>query len=75
MKESINQRLQELRAELESGRSMLADLEEQKAVLKNTMLRISGAIQVLEELLAKENSGYCESDVSGTEIPCQGIAA
>ncbi|CCI03973.1 hypothetical protein MICAC_5210012 [Microcystis aeruginosa PCC 9443] len=32
---------------------MLADLETQESNLRTTMLRISGAIQVLEELLAK----------------------
>ncbi|GCA91911.1 hypothetical protein [Microcystis aeruginosa] len=53
MKKQIKERLEELKAEYESGQKMLADLEAQGSNLRTTMLRISGAIQVLEELLAK----------------------
>ena len=35
---------------------MLADLETRQADLRSTLLRISGAIQVLEELLADTQS-------------------
>ena len=56
MSEKISQRLQELRQEFESGQKMLADLEAKKADLQQTLLRISGAIQVLEEMLASEES-------------------
>ncbi len=31
---------------------MMADLESQQATLKETLLRISGAIQVLQEIIA-----------------------
>ncbi|WP_043996878.1 hypothetical protein, partial [Microcystis aeruginosa] len=47
------ERIEQLKAEYESGQKMLADLETQESNLRTTMLRISGAIQVLEELLAK----------------------
>ena len=53
MQEQIKQRLQSLKAEFESGQKMLADLEVKQANLRETLLRISGAIQVLEELLAE----------------------
>jgi hypothetical protein len=56
MKERVEQRLRELRKEFESGQKMLADLENQRANLQQTVLRISGAIQVLEELLGSEES-------------------
>jgi len=56
MKHQLEQRLKELRAELESGRKTLAELENKEKNLRNTLLRISGAIKVLEEELAKENS-------------------
>ena len=55
MKQQLEQRLKELRAEYASGQKALADLENKQAVLKTTLLRISGAIQVLEEELSKEN--------------------
>jgi ABC-type transporter Mla subunit MlaD len=53
MKEQLEHRLHQLRTEFESGQKMLADLETQQANLKTTLLRISGAIQVLEELLSQ----------------------
>lgn len=53
MKEQIQERIQQLKAEYESGQKMLADLETQGSNLRTTMLRISGAIQILEELLAQ----------------------
>ena len=43
-------RLDELRAEYESGAAQLEQLEQRTQDLKKTLLRISGAIQVLEEL-------------------------
>lgn len=69
MKEKLQKRLQELRAEFESGQKALADLEVKQMNLRNTLLRISGAIQVLEEELAKEDN--CAQDGIGRlgEIP------
>jgi chromosome segregation ATPase len=54
MKDKLEQRLKELKSEFESGQTMLSDLEAQQANLKTTLLRISGAIQVLEELLSAD---------------------
>lgn len=51
MKEQLQQRLQTLKIEYEAGQKMLADLEAKQANLRNTLLRISGAIQILEETL------------------------
>jgi hypothetical protein len=56
MKEQLSERLEELRAELKSGQQMEADLQDRLAQLRATLLRISGAIQVLEELLAQEKA-------------------
>ena len=56
MKQKLTQRLQELKAEFEAGQKMLAELEAKEVNLRNSLLRISGAIQVLEEELSKENS-------------------
>lgn len=55
MKAQLEQRLKELKAEFESGQKVLADLETRQANMNNTLLRISGAIQVIEEELAKDN--------------------
>lgn len=56
MKEQLKQRLRSLKTEFEAGQKMLVDLEEQQARVKETVWRISGAIQVLEEELAKAHS-------------------
>ncbi len=44
-------RLTVLRHELQLGENRLRDLEKEKAELQQTLLRISGAVQVLHELL------------------------
>jgi hypothetical protein len=54
MREQLEKRLQELRAEFELGQEKLTELDTQMANLRNMLLRISGAIQVLEEELNKE---------------------
>jgi len=49
MKQQLELRLNELRAEYASGQKVLAELENKLAALRSTLQRISGAIQVLEE--------------------------
>ncbi len=53
MRERLEKRLQELKAEFGKGEQTLKELEEQAAAVRQTLLRISGAIQVLEEELGK----------------------
>ncbi len=53
MREQLEKRLEQLKAEFEAGQKMLAELEAKQANIRETMLRMSGAIQVLEEELAK----------------------
>ena len=48
----INARLEALQAEREKGTQMLEELQSQQADIHEQLLRIQGAIQVLEELLA-----------------------
>jgi hypothetical protein len=52
MREQMRLRLEELKKEFEIGQQRLQETEKQQAALRETMLRISGAIQVLEEVLA-----------------------
>lgn len=51
MRAAAHERLEALRQEFEAGRQRLAELEAQHAQTAETVLRISGAIQVLEELI------------------------
>lgn len=52
MRDRLQARLGELKKEFATGQARLQELEKQQMYLRETMLRISGAIQVLEELLA-----------------------
>ena len=53
MREQLEKRIKELQSEYETARRMLSDMVAQQTKHKETMLRISGAIQVLQEELAK----------------------
>jgi hypothetical protein len=52
-------RLGELRTEYADGESQLVQLDRRRMQLQETMLRVAGAIQVLEELVA--SSGVFDS--------------
>jgi hypothetical protein len=56
MKEQLTQRLQQLKNEYEAGQRVLADLDTRAQEVRTTLLRIGGAIQVLEEELQKAKS-------------------
>lgn len=64
MKTQLEQRLKELKNEFQAGQKMLAELQTKEANLRDTLLRITGAIQVLEEELARnsEANGKTEED-------------
>jgi len=48
------ERLEELRQELAKGQKRLEMLDRERQEIRDTLLRISGAIQVLEELLRQK---------------------
>lgn len=52
MREQLQTRLEELKKEFETGQAKLQEVEMQQSLIRERLLRISGAIQVLEELLA-----------------------
>jgi hypothetical protein len=56
MQTHIKVRLEELKREFESGQVRLRELDNQQALLRETLLRISGAIQILNELLALDQT-------------------
>lgn len=51
MNEQLEQRLKTLETEFENGKKMLAELEAREATIRSSLLRISGAIQVLREFI------------------------
>jgi hypothetical protein len=56
MNEQIEKRLLALEEEYQNGRRMLAELEAKESALRSSLLRISGAIQVLREFLPQDPS-------------------
>ena len=74
MQKQLEKRVAELEAEYRAGREMLADLETKRADLQQTLLRISGAIQVLKEILGTDREpadGGAESAKPSTLPPRQ----
>ena len=51
LKEQVQDRLAVLKKEFEAGQARLRQLESDQAFLRETLLRISGAIQVLQEIV------------------------
>jgi prefoldin subunit 5 len=60
----VTTRLEELRKELEKGRQRLESLDRERQEVRDTMLRISGAIQVLEELSAQEAASNPQTELA-----------
>lgn len=63
MREQLHRRLEELKKEFNAGRARVTELEQQQTTLHQTLFRISGAIQVLEEEL-KADQVRVESPIS-----------
>ncbi len=55
----IAKRLETLRQEFRNGQQQLLMLDQKRMEIRDTLLRISGAIQVLEELSAQDKA-LCE---------------
>ena len=53
MEQQLRTRLVELKDQFDKGQRKLAELDAQTTELRQTLLRIAGAIQVLEEELGK----------------------
>lgn len=64
MQEQVQGRIDRLRKELELGQQRLQELAAEQGRVRDTMLRISGAIQVLEEM---QKEAAPESDVGELE--------
>lgn len=62
MREKLQARLEVLKHEFGAGQVQLQELDRQQATLRETLLRISGAIQVIEELLAAPKEDQKPSD-------------
>jgi predicted nuclease with TOPRIM domain len=66
MREQMAARLAELRGDYQLGQARLAELDREQAALRETLLRINGAMQVLEELLGQvDANGQAEATTVG----------
>lgn len=63
----MQNRLQQLKQEFERGQKQLEILDHKRRDLRDTLLRISGAMQVVEELLEQQKAS--QPDVENTELP------
>ena len=61
----LRTRLVTLKSEQEAGERLLAELEQKQRNLRDTLLRISGAIQVIEELLAQPEEQPTDTPANG----------
>ena len=52
MRNQLEKRLAQLKTELSSGEQVLSELQQKQQALEESLFRIRGAIQVLEDLLA-----------------------
>lgn len=68
MHDLIEKRLEELKRELEIGQKMLAELDSKRENTRHTILRISGAIQVLEELIQRDMDSETEPGQTTTKV-------
>lgn len=68
MKLELKARLKELKEEYQKGQEQLIALDQETTKLGNTMLRISGAIQILEELIGDKASGNSNNAINDFEI-------
>ena len=57
MVDDLQRKLDELKKEFEVGQNRLRELEAEQAYVRETMLRISGATQVLQELINEAKKG------------------
>lgn len=67
LRDTVQTRLATLRAELANGRDALTQLEQRRVQIADTLLRIEGAVQVLEELCAMPEPAMPSADGQAPE--------
>jgi len=60
----VTNRLEDLKREFEKGKQRLEALDRERQEVRDTMLRISGAIQVIEELLSHQSPANPQSELA-----------
>jgi septal ring factor EnvC (AmiA/AmiB activator) len=73
VREQVQSRMRELQREYDRGEQQLRELVQQEAALRETLLRISGALQVLRELIAAENGENAENQETAGPEPAPAV--
>jgi septal ring factor EnvC (AmiA/AmiB activator) len=73
VREQAQSRMRELQREYDRGEQQLRELVQQEAALRETLLRISGALQVLRELIAAENAENAENQEAAGPEPAPAV--
>ncbi|MEX2500629.1 MAG: hypothetical protein WD397_17320 [Wenzhouxiangellaceae bacterium] len=73
--ERIEQRLRELTTEIAKGNRQLETLEQRRIEIEQTLLRLSGAVQVLSELLDAGHSPHHSSPADSARADSSGPSA
>jgi hypothetical protein len=64
----MKQRLEQLKVEFEKGQKQLVILDQRRHELRDTLLRIEGAIQIMKELLDENSETNSEiSEMNNSE--------
>ena len=74
MRDLIESRMTELRNEFDAGRNLQQEMEARQEELNRSLLRISGAMQVLSELLSAADSHESTRTESDQAIPLRRVA-
>lgn len=64
MDSAVFQRIEVLKAEFEKGRRQMQALDAQRAEVRDTLLRIRGALQVLAEIATEQRRGDLQGSVA-----------
>jgi septal ring factor EnvC (AmiA/AmiB activator) len=73
VREQVQSRMRELQREYDRGEQQLRELVQQETALRETLLRISGALQVLRELIAAENGENAGSQEAAGPEPAPAV--
>lgn len=71
MKNKLEERMNALKAEHESGQKMLADIDAKRKQVNDTLLRIEGAMAILKELADEEERSHANGSANAhdTQAP------
>jgi hypothetical protein len=61
----MQERLADLKQDFEKGEYQLQSLVQQETVLRESLLRVSGAIRILEELLSTDQENTVREETAG----------